>query len=361
MVALRVGFDAGPLHGPRTGIGHAVDALEHALEARDDVELVPYLVSFRAEVESPTRRLPLPATLAHRLWRRTAHPRVDRWLGEVDVVHGTNYVVPPTRRPTIVSVYDCWFLRHPDEATPSVRRAGAVLRAAIDRGAVVHASSHATELAVREMFPQADVQTIHLAALDLPPAADIAPTPEIGEYPFVVAIGTLERRKNLPRLVAAFGRIAHAHPDLRLVLAGSAGDDAEATRAAVDELSTATAARVLFTGQVDRATRAWLLRNATLVAYPSLDEGFGFPLLDAMRAEVPVVAASAGSIPEVAAGAALLCDPLDIDDISGALDTALRDASIRERLVEAGRNRWREFSWEITAAEMTALYQRVAA
>jgi glycosyltransferase involved in cell wall biosynthesis len=361
MVALRVGFDTGPLHGPRTGIGHAVEALQRALAARDDVDVVPYLVSFRAEVEPPTVRLPLPAALAHRLWRHTAHPRVDRWLRDTDVIHGTNYVVAPTKKPSVVSVYDCWFLRHPDQAGASVRRAGAVLRAAVDRGAVVHASSDATADAVRELMPAADVHTIHLAALDLPPAADAAPTPEIGDHPFVVAIGTLERRKNLPRLVEGFGRIAADHPDLRLVIAGPDGDDADATRAAVDNLTTDVAARVLFTGHVDRATRAWLLRNATLVAYPSLDEGFGVPLLDAMRAEVPVVAASAGSIPEVAGGAALLCDPLDVDSIAGGLDRALRDESVRTSLIEAGRTRWREFSWERTAGEMVDLYRRIAA
>ena len=114
MAALRVGFDTGPLFGPKTGVGLAVEAMHAALAARDDLELVDYVLSFRARPEPPTRRLPLPAALAHRLWARGGRPQADRWLHDVQVVHGTNYVVPPSRLPRLVSVYDCWFLRHPE-------------------------------------------------------------------------------------------------------------------------------------------------------------------------------------------------------------------------------------------------------
>jgi len=113
---IRIALDVGPLHGHRTGVGAAVDALTTALGARDDVSLRPYLLSFRSTPAPPTRRLPLPAALAHRLWSRADHPRVDRWLGDAEVVHGTNYVVPPSRRPTVVSRYDGWFLDHRADA-----------------------------------------------------------------------------------------------------------------------------------------------------------------------------------------------------------------------------------------------------
>ena len=93
MTALRVGFDTGPLFGPKTGIGFAVEALHAALRQRDDVELHDYLVSFRARPAATTRRLPLPAMVAQRCWAFAGHPLADRWLGDVQVVHGTNYVV----------------------------------------------------------------------------------------------------------------------------------------------------------------------------------------------------------------------------------------------------------------------------
>jgi hypothetical protein len=122
VATVRVGFDVGPLSGPRTGIGLAVGAMRDALLRRDDVHLDDYLISFRAKPVAGERRLPLPATVALRLWARTDHPRADRWLPDVDVIHGTNYVVPPAKVRRLVSVYDCWFLRHPSEVSADARR-----------------------------------------------------------------------------------------------------------------------------------------------------------------------------------------------------------------------------------------------
>ena len=355
MAPVRVAFDTGPLYGPRTGIGHAVAALREALAARTDVAVQPYLLSFRATPEPPTVRLPLPAAAAQRVWARTAHPRADRWLPGAEVVHGTNYVLPPTRLPGLVSVYDCWFLRHPAQASPAVRRAGAVLRASIGRGAVVHVSSDATRRAVEEFFPGARVRMVHLGALPLPEVGE--PVGALDGAPFVLAVGTLERRKNLPGLVKAFVAVAADRADLRLVLAGGNGDDAAAVRDAVDALGPQLAPRVLFTGRVSEGTRGWLLRHAAVLAYPSLDEGFGFPLLDGFQAGVPVVASTAGSIPEVAGDAALLCPADDVDGLAAALSTALDDDALRQRLTTAGHERWPRFTWPDCAAEMASLYR----
>ena len=361
MPPLSVAFDSGPLHGSKTGIGFAVEAMHAELLRRDDLQVRPYVLSFRAALAAGTTRLPLPARAAQLAWARFDHPDVDRWLGGVDLVHGTNYVVPPSRLPRIVSVYDCWFLEHPELAGADVRRAGAVLRRAIERGAVVHTSSHATETVVRRLFPGAAVRTVHLGPLEPAPVSSTAPVPELLGTPYVLAIGTIERRKNLPTLVRAFGLLAAQHPDVRLVLAGSAGDDAAAVQTAIDELHGDAARRVLMTGRVDDRVRGWLQQHAAVLAYPSLDEGFGFPLLDAMRAGVPVVASTAGSIPEVAGEAALLCDRHDVAALADALSTALTDTYTRAHLIAAGSARWQEFSWQRCADELVDLYRLVAA
>ncbi len=356
MTTLTVAFDTGPLQGQRTGIGLAVQALHEALTVHDDVQLLDYVLSFRAELTPGTRRLPLPASLAQRAWGQIGNPRVDRWFEGAQVVHGTNYVVPPSRLPSLVSVYDCWFLRHPDDAGGDVRRAGQVLRRAIERGAVVHTSSFATEAVVRDLFPGAPVRTVHLGPLSPPLPADVAPISELDGRRFVVAIGTIERRKNLPALVRAFGRMAADHDDLRLVLAGSPGDDSPAVQAAIDGLGPQLAPRVLLTGRVDDGVRGWLQHHASVLAYPSLDEGFGFPLLDAMQAGVPIVASTAGSIPEVAGDAALLCAADDIDGLAAALSLVLTDDEVRARLIEAGHRQWQQFGWQRCAAQMIELY-----
>ncbi len=358
--ALPVAFDVGPLAGRRTGIGAGVAALRTALADDDRLSLLPYLLSFRARPQDGVRRLPLPAAAAHRLWSHIDHPRADRWLAGAAVVHGTNYVVPPTRIPRVVSVYDCWFLRNPTQAHPDVVRAGRVLARSVRRGAVVHASSHATADAVRELFPGADVRVVHLAPIAMPAAAAGCPIAELDGRDFIVAVATLERRKNLPQLVRAFGAIASVHPDTRLVLAGGDGDDRPAIDAAVDALPRDVGARVLFTGYVDDAVRAWLLHHARVLAYPSLDEGFGFPLLDAMSAGLPIVASTAGSIPEVAGDAALLADADDLDGLAAALLTALGDEAERERMVAAGTRRLTELSWRSTADQLIGLYRELA-
>lgn len=355
MAPMRIAFDAGPLHGPLTGIGNAVQSMAAALADQPDLLIEPYVVSFRARPRNGVRRLPLPAGMALRSWAHTRHPSVDRWLGGAALVHGTNYVVPPSRLPSVVSVYDCWSLRHPEQARPAVRLAGRALRAAVRRGAVVHACSAATADAVRDLFPDAQVVTVHLGALEMPSPAH-APLPMLAGRPFVLAVGTIERRKGLPALVRAFGDLPQR--DLALVLAGAPGDDSAAVRDAIDALGPGRSDRVLLTGRVDEATRSWLLHHATALAYPSLDEGFGFPLLDAMQVGTPVVATRVGSIPEVAGDAAELVPLGDHDALTAALQLVVDDNAVRQRLVEAGGQRWQQFRWDTCARGIADLYRR---
>ncbi len=359
MDPVRIALDVGPLYGHRTGVGAAVAELRSALEGCTGVAIEPYVLSFRSRPTPPVRRLPLPAAVAHRLWSTGDHPRVDRWLGAADIVHGTNYVVPPTRRSAIVSVYDCWFLRHPDQASPDVRRAGEILRRRVRAGAVIHASSEATADAARELLDATRVEVVHLGPLAVP-AAEMASAPPWASTlgPFVLAVGTVERRKNLPALVRAFGAAGVAD-GAALVLAGAPGDDIAALDGAVAALPPGARGRIVRPGPVDDATKAWLLHHARLLAYPSLDEGFGFPILEAQAIGLPVVATRAGSIPEVAGDGAELVTLGDEDALAFALRRVLTDEEHRERLVAAGRENVTRFSWAATAEAMVDLYRRV--
>ena len=359
-----VAVDVGPLYGRRTGVGVAVTELVGALGQRDDVEVLPYLVSFRSRPEPPTTRLPLPAALAHELWSRADRPRLDRWLGAARLVHGTNYVVPPSRLPRLVSVYDCWFLTHPERASPRVQRAGEILRRNVRAGATVHASSAATAATVREVLRTARVETVHLGA---PPAVERpGPRPPhrwldtLRGMPFVLAIGTVERRKNLPALVEAFGRAAGELGEARLVLAGAPGDDSEPLEHAVAALEPLRRAFVVRPGAVDEATKAWLLHHATVLAYPSLDEGFGFPILEAQGVGLPVIGTRAGSIPEVGGDGVELVDVGDVDALAGAIVRVLADERQREALVEAGRVNVTRFTWHATAERLAHCYHELA-
>lgn len=371
LAMLTVAIDSGPLHGPRTGIGNAVgwtiDALKSlppldAEATRHEIEIVPYVTSLRTTTADGERRLPIPAAAAHRLWSRTSRWKMDRWLGRPDVVHGTNYVVPPSTAHQVVSVYDCWFLDHPDDAHPDVARAGAVLRRSVDDGATVVTSSSATSDRVRELLG-VDPITIPLGAPEpvaVPTRRPTAVPDPVGEEPFVLAIGTAERRKNLPVLIDAFARLATEHESVRLVLAGRDGDDAAAVARALARLDPVVRARVHRMTSVDDDTKQWLLHHATALAYPSLDEGFGFPILEAQLAGTPVVASSAGSIPEVGGSAVLLSLPADVDALAANLFWVVTSESQRERLTRLGRRNVERFSWESTARELRSLYLRLA-
>lgn len=359
----QVAIDTGPLHGPRTGIPNAIAWTLRALDARDDVTLSPYIVSARARLRPPERRLPIPAAAALRLWARRCPP-VDRWLGPHDVVHGTNYVVPPTRTPRLVSVYDCWFLDHPEDALDDVRLASAVLRRAVGDGAHVVTSSDATTRRVRELLGTDRVRTVLLGP---PPpvvtAEDAAPgasLPALDTHPFVLALGTMERRKNLPTLVAAFGRLTREHETVRLVIAGAPGNDTAAVDRAIGRLAPDAAARVVRTGPVDEDTKWWLLTRARALAYPSLDEGFGFPVLEAQQVGTPVVASTAGSIPQIAGAAALLSPARDSEALAANLYWVVTNDDMHAKLARRGRANLGRFSWDNTAEQLAWIYRELA-
>ena len=355
---LRVAFDVGPLHGHRTGIGHAVEAMQMSLAGRDDIELNPYVISARARLAPGEHRLPIPAALAHRMWAHRAWPRLDVSLRGVDLIHGTNYVVPPSRLPRVVSVYDCWFLAHPQLTHPVVARAGDVLRRAAADGARVHASSEASAEVARRLLGTNLVTAVHLAPLGV---SDPPVEPPIAGLPagrFAVSIGTQERRKNLPRLIDAFAAAIGGGLDASLVIAGAPGDDADAVTAAIARLSSRAARRIVRLGRISDATKWWLLHHATALAYPSLDEGFGFPVLEAQQLGLAVVGGDAGSIPEIGGDGVELVDPHDPMAIADALTLVLDDETHRAALVAKGSENLSRFSWASTAQGLSDLYRR---
>jgi glycosyltransferase involved in cell wall biosynthesis len=370
----RVAIDVGPLLGHRTGIGMTVAALLDGFRAIHGAPRVhPYALSFRGSLEPGTTRLPLPALVAHRLWARAARPRLDHWLGDVDVIHGTNHVVPPSRHARLVSVYDTWFLTNPDGVHPDVARMAAVLRRSVRDGAVVHTSSHASAerlrdlLSVRGNAPR--VEVIHLGTPPPPEPTDPSVPPdlpsELAGRSWVLALGTREKRKNLPQLVRAYGAAMSAgdpsgRHGSRLVIAGAPGNDDPAIEAAVEALPNDLRHQVLLLGAVSDSRKQALLQGARVLAYPSLDEGFGLPLLEAMAAGTPVVASTAGSIPEVAGDAALLVAHDDTDGLASALVRVLEDDDLCHTLEQAGRRRAAQFTWADTARAMTDLYSSLA-
>ncbi len=268
---------------------------------------------------------PIPATVVREFWDRGAlRPRAEDWTGRVDVVHATNFVAPPARAPVIVTVHDVTFLRFPELCTGDTLRYPAMLRRALERGATIHTPSEFVAAEVRELLgaPAERVEAIHSgipAVADGDPATGAA---RAGSDRYILTLGTVEPRKNLVTLVRAFDRVAAADATIRLVLAGPPGWDSARVQSAIDSIRGGE--RVVQLGFVSDADRANLLAGATLFAYPSVYEGFGFPPLEAMQCGIPVVAGAAGALPEVLGDAASLVDPMDVDAFERGDDRAGR-------------------------------------
>ena len=368
-----VAIDVTPLLGVRTGVGNAVAELITSFASLEAAPtLVPYALSLRArdhrnELPAGTRFPPIPARALLATWGRSDSPKLDRWLSPAQVLHATNYLAPPSRLPVVVTINDCSFARYPELCTPEVRALTPVVRRSIARGAVVHVPSAFVADEVDELFGPGLAGTGRLVVVPWGvPAITLGreTPPELIEIvdgpPYVLAIGSIEPRKNLPYLVAAFGAMADSHPDVRLVLAGPDGPGRPAVDAAVAELADAVRDRIVITGSVSDAGRVALLANAHVLAYPSLYEGFGFPVLEAMSIGVPVVAARAGSIPEVAGDAATLVGPTDVRALAEALSKLVDDSAARAEQIALGRDQARRYSWLETAHGLAALYRRMA-
>lgn len=284
----------------------------------------------------------------------------------LDVYHGPVNALPVAMRtPGVVTIHDLGFLRYP-QAVPAARRAWLV-------GAIRHSARAADRIIAISRHTADDL----VAWLGIDPGRirviPLAPSPGIRrlagaelrvfrlkyelERPHVLAVGTLEPRKNLAMLLRAFAAIRDDVPH-RLVLVGPEGWLNDELRETVRELELGD--RLVTTGFVDDASLGGWYSSADLVAVPSKYEGFGLPLLEAMACGAPVIASNASALPEVGGDAAVYIDPGDEAAWSVTLRDLLRDPAERERMAEAGLARAARFSWEATAEATWDVYREVA-
>ncbi|HKH05047.1 MAG TPA: glycosyltransferase family 1 protein [Acidimicrobiales bacterium] len=368
---LRVAADLTALLDARSGIGVFVAEMVGELADRPDMALTGFAVTWRGWGDLPkvvppsvaTVGWPMAARPLREAWTRSDHPRVDRWIGRHDVVWGPNFVLPPSRAAGVATVHDLTPLRFPQLANPATLVYPALIRRALARGATIHTPSHFVRDEVIDHFgaPPERVVAIHLGITPTPavPGGEARARALAGGDRYLLAVGTVEPRKDLPTLVAAFDALAADDPALRLVIAGGDGWGAEALTAAI--AAARHHDRVVRLGWVEDADRDALLRGATVYCYPSVYEGFGLPPLEAMSAGVPVVATRAGAIPEVCGDAAVLVDVGDADALGAALARVLGDEPYRDALVARGVAHVAGFSWRTTCADFAALLHQVAA
>ncbi|HEV3225349.1 MAG TPA: glycosyltransferase family 1 protein [Acidimicrobiales bacterium] len=364
---MRLAFDLTALHDRRTGVGAFAREVLTRVARHDDIDVVGYSVSWRgrnvsdlgpAGVRVATR--PMAARPLRELWRRFDWPPITWWTGPVDVVHGPNFVVPPAHGAgALATVHDLTFIRYPELCTPDVLQYGALLRRAVRRGAHMHTVSQFVADEVVDAFA-VESSRVHVVPNGVDPIepGDAAVGCRLaGGDRYVLALGTIEPRKDLPSLVAAFDALAGADHELRLIVAGQDGwgtnsFDQAAGRAHHRE-------RIVRLGFVDDASRAALLAGASAFAYPSKYEGFGLAPLEAMAAGIPVVTTRTGALPEVLGDAARFVPPGAVDELAAALAAVLDDSPARSALVTAGRARAARYSWDECADGIVRVYQRL--
>ena len=281
------------------------------------------------------------------------------WLPAIETQIGSDAILypywpsPPRRRagapPAAICVYDLAFKLRPAEV-PWQQRAylGSVLGPALRQAAAVLVISETTRDDLLSCYPLAGldkkVVVIPLGAATNVPAGPLPPGLEPG---YILAVGTVEPRKNYPRLLAAYRRLRSRLDVPPLVIAGRPGWAYGDTLRRIE-----AEPGVRYLGHVDEATLSALYESAMVLAFPSLYEGFGLPLLEAMAHGVPSVVSAIGALPGLADGAAVLVDPEDVGSIEGGLERLLGDTALRTKLAEEGRRRASNYTWA-RAAELT--------
>ena len=346
------------------GIARSTIELLRALVARGDVDLVGVAAAHRAPPPDaflppvPVRSLPLPRRVLYESWQWLRRPRVERATGPVDVVHDAGYVVPPSSAPLVATVHDLFFLEYPEHYTwhsRAVLRRGLALARRDAR--LVICPSRATIDACRAAGVEDErlrlvpwgVRTREVGE----PAAEGTRRRYGLERPYMLFCGTVEPRKNLPRVLEAFRRLDRS--EVELVLAGPRG-----WREDLGEGAAALAGRVRSLGFVPPDDLDALYQGAAALVYPSLGEGFGLPVLEAMARGVPVVTSKGTATEEVAGEAAVLVDPLDVDAIADGIERVLGDATLAASLGAAARVRAAGFTWERTAELVARVYAEAA-
>ena len=361
---LRVALDVTPLLGPPTGIHQATAGLVGALRDEPGVEPSGYVLSGRAR-QAPdcgvaVRHRRWPAGLCHLIWSLptpapalTARPSARGLTLPADLVHGTNYTVPPGPTPRLVTVHDLTPVTDPQWCPPAVRRMGRALRRAVAAGAHIHVTSRSTATAAPDLLG-ADPDRVHVVPVGLAevgPGDAAAARRLAGADRYVLALGATEPRKGLAGLPAA---VAGLDPDVGLVVAGPAGADEAALAAAA--AAAGLGRRYVRLEAVDGAVRAGLLRGAAAVAYPSRREGFGLVPLEAVSVGVPVVAAAVGALPELLGEEIPLIPPGDGQALAAGLAAALESSAVSSAAL---RDRLAGLAWPRVAAQMAAVYRRV--
>jgi glycosyltransferase involved in cell wall biosynthesis len=349
------------------GSGTYVRELVRALGDDDTAEVVG--VAARGHGADPIDELGiivhasrLPRIALYQGWNSWRAPSIPRSCGDVDVIHATTWAIPPRSRPLLVTVHDLAFLRAPEHFTARgnryFRRALDVARTDADL-VIVPSQATADDCHQNGFSPDRVLVVPHgvrARAVAASEVADLRARLHL-HGPYLLWCGTLEPRKNLSTLLDAFADVAEHDPDLSLVLVGPKGWGRTSTKVSA-RLDGSLAERVAVLGALSYDDLQVAYAGARAFCFPSLWEGFGMPVLEAMAHGTPVITSAGTSMAEFTQGAGLLVDPRDPDALTGAILAATGPR--HDELAASASVRARDYTWAHVAQQTVDAYRRLA-
>ena len=376
----RIAIDYTPAIEQSGGIGRYARELTAALAALDADKAYRLFVAGAASGVLPPAPSPnflwrptaiSPRWLA-RIWHRARLPLpVELFTGKVDLYHATDFVLPytlPSTR-TLLTVHDLSFVRVPEAASPPLKAyLDAVVPRSVERADHVLADSVATKDDLVDLYKTpADKITVLYSGVDQrfrrvsqQSALESARAKYgLADFRYLLSVGTVQPRKNYSRVIRALAELRASGLDLHYAIAGAKGWlEGEMQRTIA---SSRMEDFVHLLGYVDDEDLPALYSDSRMLLMPSLYEGFGLPILEAMACGVPVITSKISSLPEVAGDAAILINPTDTVEMREAMLAVETDFSLREQLVQKGYRQAEQFTWQRSAAQLLSVYKSMLA
>jgi len=371
---MHVGIDVSVFGVPLEGIGHYTLRL---LQSMSQCQDTPVLRAFSYGRNVPamnrlglsrlaSRHWTMPGKMACLLWQTLRWPDVQRFTGPLDLFHVTNHTMPPLRGiPHVLTLYDLFFMKKTlRECTWEERRFRREMpNIVLSASRIICLSAFvAREVQERWKIPEDRIDLIPAGVDPVPDPEDVAMMEKRLQRldvipPYLLHVGHHGPRKNLGLLLDAFARLESR--ELHLILAGREGPATNPLRQACQRLGLED--RVHFLGYVLPEDLSALYQRATCFVFPSLEEGFGLPVLEAMAAGIPVVSAATGSLPEVVGDSAVLVRNNDSSTWASALEDVIENEGLRADLARKGKQRADQYSWETAARKTLQVYERCLA
>ncbi len=369
---LKIGVDIRDLRIAKTGTGTYLSEVCEQFRRMDGKKYTFCFLDTPVPVYTGENKLlKLVEHIRFSFWKQVVLP-MKAWLNGCDIVFCTDYFVPWIRLNfrTITVFHDAFFFEHPEYynklwlsifkmlAVPAAKKADYVVAPtdyARDRISMFTGIGPEKLITIYEGPKSFQPQTGVPAVLSVLKE-------QLNGAPFLLHVGIMNKRKNLPALIRALKLVRKKHRNYKLILAGKpdpkkhSNDDA-AIRTAIAE--NGLEQDVILTGYLSDAELAWLYKNASLYVFPSINEGFGIPVIEAFKHRLPVIVANNSCLPEVGGDAVLTFDPRDPEDICDKIQRVLDDPSLRTSMIAAGERRLNTFTWENTAVQLLELFGRI--